>query len=73
MFFEAIAKFLAGAVLFLSMPLVLGSLVSFFVFLIYPVLIVIRLKDEEKLLAAELDGYEDYCRRVKYRLLPYIY
>ena len=63
----------ATILLFLAMPLVLGSLVAFVVFLIYPVLIVLRIKDEEKLLEKELEGYTDYKKKVKYRLIPFIW
>ncbi len=63
----------ATILLFLSMPLVLGSLISFFIFLIYPVIIIIRIIDEEKVLEKELDGYIDYKKRVKYRLIPFIW
>ena len=59
--------------LFISMPLVLGSFVSFFVFLIYPILITFRAINEEKLLAKELDGYSDYLKKVKYRFIPFIW
>ena len=59
--------------LFLSMPLVLGSLVAFFVFLIYPVLIIFRIIYEEKLLEKELEGYVEYKKKVKYRLIPFIW
>lgn len=59
--------------LFLSMPLVLGSLIAFVIFLIYPMLIVKRILDEEKLLCKELVGYEEYCQKIKYRLIPYIW
>ena len=59
--------------LFLSMPLVLGSLISFAVFLVYPVLIVRRIRDEEELLLEELDGYEAYREKVRYRLIPWIW
>ena len=59
--------------LFLSMPLVLGSWPAFVIFLAYPSIIIKRLLDEEKLLAKELDGYEDYMKRVKYRLIPFIW
>ena len=59
--------------LFLSMPLLLGSLWGFVVFLVYPVLIVRRLLDEEKLLAAELPGYTAYQKKVKYRLIPFVW
>ena len=60
-------------VLFLSMPLVLGSWLSFAVFLLYPAVIVVRIKGEEQLLEAELEGYKEYKQRVKYRLLPGIW
>lgn len=59
--------------LFLSMPLVLGSLPSFFVFLAYPVLLVKRIKNEEKVLEEGLDGYADYKKRVRYRLIPFVW
>ena len=59
--------------LFLSMPLVLGSLIAFVIFLVYPMLIVKRIQDEEKLLCKELVGYEEYCQKIKYRLIPYIW
>lgn len=59
--------------LFLSMPLILGSLISFFVLLLYPVLIIIRLLNEEKYLIKELNGYQEYMKKVKYRLFPFIW
>lgn len=59
--------------LFLSMPLVLGSIISFFIFLIYPILIVFRIINEEKLLEKELEGYIEYKKKVKYRLIPFIW
>jgi len=63
----------ATILLFLSMPLVLGSWVSFVIFLCYPFIIAQRIKKEEQLLAAQLPGYTDYRARVKYRLIPYIW
>ena len=63
----------ATLLLFLSMPLILGSLVSFAVFLAYPVLIGKRILGEEALLKQELAGYEAYCQKVRWRLLPYIW
>lgn len=63
----------ATILLFLAMPLVLGSLISFAVFLVYPVLIVLRIKDEEKMLETELEGYIEYKKKVKYRLIPFIW
>ena len=59
--------------LFLSMPLVLGSMVAFFVFLLYPVLIVVRILYEEKVLEKELEGYVEYKKKVRYRLIPFIW
>ncbi|MDO4731040.1 MAG: isoprenylcysteine carboxylmethyltransferase family protein [Clostridia bacterium] len=59
--------------LFLSIPLVLGSLYSFIIFLMYPLIIAKRIKDEEKLLEEELDGYREYKQKVKYRLIPFIW
>lgn len=63
----------ATILLFLSMPLILGSLCSLIVFLLYPVIIVKRIKDEELLLERELDGYKGYKKKVKYRLIPFIW
>ena len=63
----------ATLLMFLSMPLILGSWISFAVFLLYPPIIVKRLKSEEALLKKELFGYETYCENVKYRLIPFIY
>ena len=59
--------------LFLSMPLVLGSWIAFAVFLIYPALMVKRIKNEEALLEAELPGYRDYQRKVRYRMIPFLW
>lgn len=59
--------------LFLSMPLVLGSVYSFLIFLAYPFIIARRIKDEEKFLEKELDGYVQYKQKVKYRLIPFIW
>ena len=59
--------------LFLAIPLVLGSYFSLLCFLPYIPVIVVRILNEEKLLSAELDGYEEYKKRVKYRLLPLIW
>ena len=63
----------ATLLLFLSMPLVLGSLVSFVIFLVYPFLICKRIRNEEQVLEAELKGYTEYKTRVRYRLIPYIW
>lgn len=59
--------------LFLSIPLVLGSLYAFLIFLSYPLIIAKRIKHEEAFLEKELDGYRDYRKKVKYRLIPFIW
>ena len=59
--------------LFLSIPLVLGSFWAFGCMLPYLAVIAVRILDEEKLLGAELEGYSDYTKRVKYRLIPFIW
>ena len=59
--------------LFLSMPIVLGSVWSFLIFLVYPFIIAARLKDEEKFLEEELEGYREYKHKVKYRLIPFVW
>lgn len=63
----------ATVLLFLSMPLVLGSIYSFLIFLVYPLLIVKRLKSEEEFLEKELAGYREYKRKVKCRLIPFVW
>lgn len=63
----------ATMLLFLSMPLVLGSLFSFIIFLIYPAIMVKRIKNEEEVLERELEGYSEYKSRVKYRLIPFVW
>lgn len=60
-------------VLFLSIPLILGSLISFIIFLIYPFIIIKRIKSEEQVLEKKLKGYKEYQKQVKYRLIPYIW
>lgn len=59
--------------LFLAIPLVLGSWFSFLCFAHYPILIVIRIRNEEKVLTEGLPGYENYKKKVKYRLIPFIW
>lgn len=59
--------------LFLAIPLVLGSWISFAIMLLYPVAIVARIGNEEKVLEEGLQGYKDYKKKVKYRLLPFIW
>ena len=59
--------------LFLAMPLVLGSWVSFAIMLLFPVVIVFRIRNEEKVLEAGLEGYREYKQKVRYRLIPFIW
>ena len=59
--------------LFLSIPVVLGSLWSLLCFLPYPFVIIVRIRNEEKELETGLEGYADYKKRVKYRLLPFVW
>lgn len=65
--------YFATILLFMSMPLVLGSYVSFVVFLAYPFIIAKRIKNEEEVLCRELEGYEEYRNKVKYKMLPFIW
>ena len=59
--------------LFLMIPLVLGSWFALIIFAFYPAIIVVRLKDEEELLTRELAGYEAYKKKVRYRLIPFVW
>lgn len=63
----------ATVLLFLSMPLVLNSLISFFIMLAYIPIIVKRIRNEEEVLETELKGYREYKQKVKYRLIPFIW
>ena len=65
--------YLATTMLFLSIPLVLGSWIAFAVFLLYPALLVRRIRYEECLLAAELPGYRDYQKKVPWRMFPFLW
>ena len=60
-------------ILFLSMPIVLGSVIAFIIFLTYPFIIAGRIKNEEKVLEEGLAGYKEYKQKVKYRLVPFIW
>ena len=60
-------------VLFLSMPLVLGSWLSLAVLLVYPVIIAARIRDEERVLTDGLPGYAEYTQRVRWRLIPFLW
>ena len=65
--------YMATVLLFLMMPIILGSWYALIVFAFYPAIIIVRLKDEEKLLTRELPGYTEYKQKVKYRLIPFIW
>ena len=65
--------YMATLLLFLAIPLVLGSWYALIAFAFYPAIIIVRLKDEEDLLSRELPGYEEYKKNVKYRLIPFIW
>ena len=59
--------------LFLTMPLILGSFISFIIFLIYPIIIGKRIKNEEKVLEKDLKGYTEYKKKVKYKVIPFVW
>ena len=59
--------------LFLSLPLVLGSLSSFVIFLMYPLIVIKRIKNEEEVLEKGLAGYSDYKKRIKYKVIPFVW
>lgn len=63
----------ATILLFLAMPLVLGSAIAFVIFLAYPVIIAKRIRNEEMVLTEGLQGYTEYKKKVKYRLLPFVW
>ena len=63
----------ATMLLFLSMPLILGSIISFLIFLVYPFIIAKRIKNEEEVLEKELVGYSEYKKKVKYKMIPFVW
>ena len=65
--------YMATVVLFLAMPLVLGSVLSFLIMLCYIPIIVKRIRNEEQVLTEGLPGYREYMQKVKYRLIPFIW
>ena len=65
--------YMATVVLFLAMPLVLGSVIAFLILLCYIPIIANRIRNEEQVLAEGLAGYEEYRKNVKYRLIPFIW
>lgn len=65
--------YMATVLLFLAMPLVLGSSISFLIMLVYIPIIVKRIRNEEQVLTKDLQGYEAYKDKVKYKLIPYLW
>ncbi|MCU0373174.1 MAG: isoprenylcysteine carboxylmethyltransferase family protein [Ignavibacteria bacterium] len=65
--------YLAGIILYGFTPLVLGSFYALIPMAFLPLLLIIRLQNEEKVLADGLKGYNEYMKKVKYRLLPFIW
>ena len=65
--------YMATLLLFLVIPLILGSWYALIAFGFYPVIIIVRLRDEEDLLTRELPGYVAYKKKVKYRLIPFVW
>ena len=63
----------ATLLMFLSMPVILGDVFSFILFLSYPFIIAKRIKGEEALLEKELKGYTEYKKKVKYKMIPFIW
>ncbi len=65
--------YMATVFLFLAMPLVLGSVISFVILLAYIPIIIKRIHNEERVLAEGLPGYSEYMEKVKYRLIPFVW
>ena len=65
--------YLATLLMFLPLPLILGSFWGLIPFALYPVIIVVRILNEEKVLTEDLDGYAAYKQKVRYRLIPYLW
>jgi len=65
--------YMATILLFLMIPIILGSWYALIIFAFYPAIIIVRLKDEEALLTRELPGYAEYKQKVKYRIIPFIW
>jgi len=65
--------YMATVLLFLMIPLILGSWYALIAFAFYPAIIIVRLKDEEDLLTRELPGYSQYKQKVKYRMIPFVW
>ena len=65
--------YMTTVIMFISMPLVLGSPISFIIMLGYIPVIAKRIRNEEMVLSEGLDGYKEYMKRVKYKVIPFIW
>lgn len=65
--------YFSTVLMFLAVPLILGSIYAFIVFLLYPILLIKRIRNEEDVLSRELAGYTEYMKKVRYRLIPFIW
>ncbi len=65
--------YLATMILFISMPFVLGSYIAIIPMLVFPIGLVLRIKNEEIILVSGLEGYSEYMKKTKYRLMPFIW
>ena len=65
--------YFGAMIMILFIPIALGSLWALIPFAIMPCTVIFRLLNEEKLLLKELAGYEEYCKKVRYRLIPYVW
>ncbi|MBR5473463.1 MAG: isoprenylcysteine carboxylmethyltransferase family protein [Clostridia bacterium] len=65
--------YMATILLFLMIPLILGSWFAFVIFLAYPLIIALRIKNEEQVLSEQLDGYREYKQKVKYKIIPFVW
>lgn len=65
--------YMSTLILFLALPLVLGSVLSMCIMLFYIPIIIMRIKNEEQVLKDGLEGYEEYMKKVKYRIIPFIW
>ncbi len=65
--------YMATILLFLMIPLILGSWVAFVLFLAYPIIIAVRINNEEQILTEQLDGYAEYKQKVKYKIIPFVW
>lgn len=64
--------YMSTILLFLMIPLILGSWVAFVIFLAYPIIIAVRINNEELILTEQLDGYTKYKQKVKYKIIPFV-